>query len=121
MTHPEGAWRDRRHHVVEITDFEEPGQVRREIVRNPLLLNRRERAEATGRESDTHTLVVEGMPQRGLSAEGVAEHAETFRIHPVVLLEHIEGLKHVEEILRSKARAVQQAVCKEKRFLLAAL
>src|SRR5271157_1732742 len=121
MAHPECAWRDGSYDVIDVTHLQQPGKVRREIVRDPVFLHGSEGAEATGSEGHAHAFVVEGVPQCGLAAERVADHPQASGIHAVVAPQHVECLQHVEEVLGCKARAVQQTVCEEEGFLLAAL
>src|SRR5271157_2216135 len=84
MAHPECAWRDGSYDVIDVTHFQQPGKVRREIVRDPVFLHGSEGAEATGREGHAHAFVVEGVPQCGLAAERVADHPQASGIHAVV-------------------------------------
>jgi hypothetical protein len=121
MAHPECTRRNGSYDIIDVTYLQKMGKVRREIVRDPALLHGSERAEATGCEGYPHPFVVEGVPQCGLAAERMADYPQAPGIHAVVAPEHIQCLEHVEEVLGCQARAVQQTVCEEERFLLAAL
>jgi hypothetical protein len=120
VAHPECARSNRPHDIIDVADLQETGEVGRKIVRNALLLHAGEGTKAARGEGHANPLIVEGVPERSLSTQRVADHPQAAGIHAIVLFEQVKGLEHVEEIFGGEARAVEEAVRKKKRFLLAA-